>query len=403
MAPLSDHPDAQTDQAKDILVNPTYHQFLVSREFGGAAEIALRLAGHWHACENQNVAVWIPGQGRAWQKATEQGLPIQAYDAQRLFSHGRWTAGCANIRLGLKLRRHRPGIAHVHDPFYYAAMRHALKVSRLKTVVHVHIEYDPEGLRYAFRQPPDLIITCAAFLEDQVRRTLPAKYRDRQPIAVVPNAVDIERFFPADKLAAKRALGASPEQSLVLMLANLAPHKGQETAIRACAELRSRNIRASLWLAGVEREAGGSYRSHLEELIASLGVKQDVHLLGFRNDASALLQAADMLLLPSTKEGLPLTILEAQASKVPVIAAPTAGVPEVITDGVTGFLVAADDAHGYANRIEQLIRDSEAHRPLIEAAYLQATQAYNWQRYRDQIRTLYRELLTPSPPSLKTL
>lgn len=392
MAPLSDDPDAQTDQAKDILVNPTYHQFLVSREFGGAAEIALRLASHWHACENQNVAVWIPGQGRAWEKATEQGLPIQAYDAQRLFSHGRWTSGWANIRLGLKLRRHHPGIAHVHDPFYYAALRHALKLSQLKTVVHVHSDHDADGLRWAFRHPPDLIITCAAFLEQNIRSILPSVVRDRQSIAVVPNSVDTDRFFPDNKLVARKTIGASADRPLAVMLANLAPNKGQETAIRAIAELRSRGLRVCCWMAGVERETGGPYQQYLEKLISDAGLQDDVRLLGFRNDAPKLLQAADMLLLPSTKEGLPLTVIEAQASKVPVIASPTGGVPEVIQDGRTGFLVAADDARGYADRIEQLIRNPERYHPLVETAYLQVIRSYNWQRYRDQICDLYRDL-----------
>ena len=62
------------------------------------------------------------------------------------------------------------------------------------------------------------------------------------------------------------------------------------------------------------------------------------------------------------REGLPLSVLEVQATKVPVLAAPTAGIPEVITDGETGFLISADDAIGYANGIEKLLNHSEISR-----------------------------------------
>ena len=372
----------------------SYHQVVVASEFGGAAEIAVRLAKHLQSDKEEDVTVWIPGlPGRAWQKATEMGLPVASYPAQTLLSGSRWAAGWSNLRFGMKLRSHRPGIVHVHDPIRYATMRPALKLSGLKTIVHVHLEYDDQGLQWAFRHPPDLIITCASFLEKQVRRNLPAEYRQQQRIAVVRNSVDVQRFHPGDKVTARQSVGAPADRPLVLMLANLAPHKGQETAIRAMAELRTRNVRAALWMAGIERDTKGSFRARLQQMIVDAGLEEDVRLLGYRDDAPTLLQATNILLLPSTNEGLPLTILEAQASQVPVIAAPTAGVPEVIADGVTGFLVDADDVQGYANRLEQLIRDPGRHQPMIQAAYEQAVSAHNWERYLEQMCDLYRTLL----------
>ncbi len=377
----------------------TYHEVLVSTEYGGAAEILVRLATHLHSEQGERTTVWIPGPGRAWDKVTRLGLPIRPYNAQRLMSRSRFTSGLANLRLGLQLRKQRPGLIHVNDPFFYAALRHGLNLAGMKTVVHVQIEHNLEGLRWAFRHPPDLIIACAAFLEDHVRQTLPVELRERQRIAVVPNSVDIVRFQPGDKLAAKQKLGTPLDRPLVLMLANLAEHKGQETTIRAVAELKTRGTPVSAWLAGVEREPGSRYQAKLEALIDSLDLKQDVRLLGFRDDAPLLLQAADVMLLPSTKEGLPLTIVEAQAAKIPVIASPTAGVPEVIEEGVTGFLVAADDVRSYANRIEQVVKEPTRLQSLLENAYRQATTKYNWEECRDQMCELYRQLLGPNAAS----
>ena len=343
------------------------------------------------------MSFWIPGRGRAWSKVSSLSLPVRAYDGRRLASRSRLTSGLENLKLGLALRK-QPGLIHFNDPFCYAALRHGIGLAGLRTVVHVQLEYDPKGLQWAFRHPPDLIVTCAAFLEPTVRRILPRGRGEQQRIAVVPNAVDIATFCPTDKTRAKRAIGAPLDRPLVLMLANLAEHKGQETAIRAVRELKMRGVPVCAWLAGAEREPGRGYASALLALIESLGLEDDVHLLGFREDAPSLLRAADVMLLPSTNEGLPLSVVEAQAAKVPVIASPTAGVPEVIEDGVSGFLVGANDVLGYAGRIEQILRNPVECQTIIEAAHRRVTAAHDWAEYKGRMWELYCGLLTPSSP-----
>jgi glycosyltransferase involved in cell wall biosynthesis len=266
-------------------------------------------------------------------------------------------------------------------------------LSQLKRAVHVQIEESGAVLKWAFRHPPDLIITCARFLVPQVRRALPERYQEIQEIEAVPNAVDTERFFPGDKPAAKRRVGAPPRLPLLLMLANLAHHKGQETVIGAVAALKRKGVDAVCWLVGTERGGTSTYSSRLRLLIQEMGLVDRIHLQGQRDDVPELLRAADFLLLPSTCEGLPLSILEAQASKVPVLAAPTAGIPEVIQDEASGFLIAADDAPGYAACLESLLKNPNRYHQIAEAAYVQATQSYNWTRFCQRIKELYCKLI----------
>jgi glycosyltransferase involved in cell wall biosynthesis len=263
----------------------------------------------------------------------------------------------------------------------------------LRRVAHVQLDEGPDGLRWAFRRPPHLIITCARYLVDPVRRALAAGNRQSQWIEAVPNAVDTRRFSPGDKREAKHRVGAPDGIPLSLMLANLAPHKGQETAIRAVAILRDAGIPLHCWLAGVERGGATAYTDRLRALIAGLGVGDRIRLLGQRDDSERLLRAADFFLLPSTREGLPLSILEAQASGVPVLAAPTAGVPEVVADGETGFLIAADDAPGYARRIESLLDDPELSRRVAGQAHRRTIAEFTWEAHGERIIELYRELL----------
>jgi glycosyltransferase involved in cell wall biosynthesis len=259
--------------------------------------------------------------------------------------------------------------------------------------LHIHLDFDLNSLRWALQRPPDLIVSCANFMVNRVRDALPENARRRQRIETIPNAVDLERYKPADKAAAKARLGVRREQPLILMMANLSPHKGQETAVRAVASLRNRGITVKLLLAGVDRSPQQVFHKKLQCLIDDLGVQDCVTLLGFRQDGSQLLQSADAVLLPSTSEGLPLTLLEAQACEVPVIAAPTAGVPEIVRDGDTGFLVAADDVEGYASRIELLINRPEVGHRITKQAAERCRGAHNWELYQRRFFELYGELL----------
>jgi glycosyltransferase involved in cell wall biosynthesis len=378
-------------QAK-IMNEISCHQFLVSRELGGAGLTALHMARFLQENGRQS-SVWIPGDGPAAQEAERLGLKVRLYRASWALSPRKLKAAVENWRIGRVLRRQQGDIIHVHSPGHYGGLRWGLRFSGAKTIVHVQIEETSELLRWAFRQPPTLIITCAHFLVDHVRRALPDVYQERQKIVAVPNAVDTRKFWPGDKAAAKARIGAPAGIPLVLMLANLAPHKGQETAIHAMALLKQRRCQVTCWLAGIERGGVKSYTERLHSFIEEMGVSDRVRLLGARNDAPDLLRAADFLLLPSTCEGLPLSILEAQATKVPVLATCTAGIPEVVRHGETGFLIPAEDAGGYATCLVNLLKSPRLYDRIAENAYRLTTLEHNWATLCRRIWDLYRELV----------
>jgi glycosyltransferase involved in cell wall biosynthesis len=368
------------------------HQVLVSDEVGGGAKIALNISRHMQLA-GWTSRVWIPGPGKAWNEATTMGLATAPFDAAGAMATPKWGAILANWRLGRGLRRNGNGLVHVHSPAHFGALRWGLRMSGLSRIVHVHIDENPALLRWAFRNPPELIVTCAESLVANVASALPESKVAESRIVALPNAVDTQRFAPGPKPAAKCLVNAPSDRPLLLMLANLSPHKGQETAIRAVAHLKDRGVNVECWLAGEERNGKQCYTERLKQFIRESGVEDRIRLLGHRNDAPELLRAADLFLLPSTNEGLPLTILEAQASKVPVLAAPTAGVPEVVLDGETGYLIAADDANAYAQQILKLLECPDLYHRIADAAYSRAVQRYNWTAYCRRLQDLYEEVM----------
>jgi len=174
------------------------------------------------------------------------------------------------------------------------------------------------------------------------------------PMEVLHNGIDLEDFrklamAPAPDLPAKRGLS-------ILCAATLYKGKDQVTCINGFAQYVHKGGNASLWLAGDEPTGSvDDYQNKLKNLINKLGVADRVHFLGWREDLPAVIRQCDILVLTSLSEGLPRIIMEAMYLKKPVVATRVGGVPELINDGIEGFLVETGDSGAVANALEMLV------------------------------------------------
>lgn len=379
--------EAKEDSASGLRVE----QVLVSERIGGAAAIAIRIAQSMRAAGGVS-GVWIPGPGAAASELNRLFMPWRRYWMKQLngnpISHG---FACLHLGAGLMGGGR---IVHVHSPSMYRLMRPALKLAQVTVVVHVHLEPGKDEIRWALRDPPNLIVTCAEYLIDPVREAIGTGRHSARVIAI-PNAIDVERFYPGNRDAAKIALNARRDRPLILMMANLAPHKGHVTALHATALLRRQGILAHCWFAGEERDPSAGFRTHLEGLSYELGIRDQIQFLGFREDAPELLRAADILLLPSMREGLPLSILEAQATRTAVIGSPHPGIRDVIEDGATGFIVKPGDYQGYANQIQALVVQPRLYEQITNQAYNRVIRRHNWQTFFKKMLQAYRMATSP--------
>ncbi|MFM7025304.1 MAG: glycosyltransferase family 4 protein [Limnohabitans sp.] len=151
--------------------------------------------------------------------------------------------------------------------------------------------------------------------------------------------------------------GASAGKSdrfTLLMVARLVPAKGHDTALQALAKLKHLPLR--LRIAGDHAAGIGP---QIQNLCRQLGLDECVEFLGHRTDITELMLNADLLLAPSRREALSLTLIEAAACGLPVIASRVGGIPEVVQDGVTGWLVPPDDHVALSECIEQALDHPE--------------------------------------------
>lgn len=193
---------------------------------------------------------------------------------------------------------------------------------------------------------------------------------------IVPNIIDLTRFAPAS--------ARTPGQHM-LVTRNLEDIYDIPTALRALAKVRSRYPAARLTVAG-----GGPALASLKRLAMDLGVADAVDLTGrLDNDRIAdLYRAADLLLNPSTVDNMPISLLEAMASGVPIVSTDVGGVPHLVEHGRTALLVPARDPEAMAAAALRLFDDAELRSTLVSAA-LSAAGAYSWERVRARLFEMY--------------
>ena len=171
-------------------------------------------------------------------------------------------------------------------------------------------------------------------------------------VHVIRNGVDCRRFAP-DATAAgdvRRELGLAPDAKLIGIVAALRPEKNHPMLVRAAAALRERFPQAHWLIIGDGPERGG-----IASVIEALSVGDRVHLLGTRRDTPRLLAALDVFALCSLNEASPVSILEALACGVPVVATDVGSIAESVHEGTSGHLVACDDPQAMAAAIGELL------------------------------------------------
>jgi glycosyltransferase involved in cell wall biosynthesis len=179
----------------------------------------------------------------------------------------------------------------------------------------------------------------------------------RQKLALVYNGISDFPRLPREEARAeliKRSHDLAKYKTWLVMNAELHPNKGVGTAIRAVAELAHNHPDIALVVCGE-----GEARNALTELALAHNVSSRVFLLGFVPEARTYLNAADIYLMPSRKEGFPFALLEAGLASLPVIASRVGGIPEIITDHETGLFMPRDNTHILSMAIAFLLNNPE--------------------------------------------
>lgn len=208
-------------------------------------------------------------------------------------------------------------------------------------------------------------------------------------IRVVHNGIDLARYAVHERNHAVRAeLGIGTGRRLIGTVGNLFAVKGQTYLLKACKAVAGAFPDFVLLVAGEGEQLGP-----LEKEASDLGIAGNVRFLGFRDDVPSLLQAMEVFVLPSLSEGLPLSVLEALALQKPVVATNVGGIPEIVEDGVTGYLVPPEDPEALADRILRLLRDPRLAAGMGRAGRNRVEEAFGLEQMIRNYQSLYDGVL----------
>jgi N-acetyl-alpha-D-glucosaminyl L-malate synthase BshA len=296
-----------------------------------------------------------------------------------LFEHPPYTLALA-VAIHDAARQHELDLVHMHYAIPHAASaylaRQMLQAERrLKIVTTLHgTDITLVGMHPSFHAitqfsilESDGLTAVSSYLRDETVRdfAVPANR-----IEVIPNFIDTEVWRPGREPCHRGKLAPGGEK-IVMHISNFRPVKRVEDVVSVFARI-NQDVPARLVFVG-----DGPDRPRAAQRAAELGVQDAVLFLGKHQSVDELLSCADLFLLPSQTESFGLAALEAMACGAPVVASRTGGLPEVIEDGVTGFLREVGAVDAMAEAGIRLLKDDALHASVTAAARAAAEERFS--------------------------
>ena len=350
---------------------------------GGAEMMVLRLSEQLRR-RGHTVLPVGPARGVGWlgDHFRRVGFTPEIFRLQKPID-----PGC--VRGLMKLfREHRIDVVHSHEftmAVYGAA---AARLLNLPHVITMHGGFKVSkalrrriALRWAMRQS-DYTVMVSRATRHQFATELGV---DESLFTVVPNGVP-----PADGDAARvRAeFRIDEEDCVVLAVGTLERHKGHQILLEAFARLVSAGLNTP-WRLIIAGGRGGDQQQSLLGYIREMKLDHRVSIVTNRSDIPDLLSLADLFVMPSLFEGLPMALLEAMVARKAIIASKTAGIPEAIVDGREGLLVTPSDVAGLAEALHSLLINPVRRAVLGEAASVRAEREFTVRVMAERYESLY--------------
>lgn len=347
------------------------------RTWRGGEQQAYSLIDHLRTMGHVNVGV-VRAHSPFHKRLEAAGVPVCAVRPL-----GEWDVRSA-FRVNRYLKNEKIDVCHAHTAHGAALAALATVATGIPVVATRRVDFHLASNPFSKWKYGRAAVIAA--ISQNVRRVLVEDGVPLRKIEVVPSGLDFSRFRSVRPLS-RAAMGVRSGSILIGQIAALADHKDQVTFVRAIRLLRDGNSDVQALLVGE-----GDQRSRLESLIADLDLSGAVLLAGFKANPLDYCASFDIFCLSSKLEGLGTSVLEAMALKVPVVATRSGGIPEIIQEGVTGFLAEPRNPPALADALKKAFSlDSASKRAMIEDAR-QKVSEYDVIHTVSKTEALYRRL-----------
>jgi glycosyltransferase involved in cell wall biosynthesis len=260
-------------------------------------------------------------------------------------------------RLAQSIRRLRPDLVHCHNlgALIYSGLA-TLGGLRCTLVHGEHSQFTDEELQpRRLRQRRLLYRGCRAIhtVSTALREELISLGFSANKITTIANGVDLARFAPANRAAARGALSLPADAVCLGMVGRFGPFKHHQQLLEAFEQIAPRFPKVRLLIVG----GGGSEEAAVTQRARASTFRSRIHLLGFQPDPRACYQALDLLVIPSVNEGLSNVALEAMACGVPALVRSGCGHEQIINPGLDGWIEALPSATALAARLAEILAE----------------------------------------------
>ncbi|UCD51463.1 MAG: glycosyltransferase family 4 protein [Phycisphaerales bacterium] len=378
--------------------------------FGGIAARALPAALALRQRGVDTVFLVSTGGGDVARRCAKLGfrvvrVPLRRPHPRRLIQTLLWFGSfpVSVWKLCCVMRAEAPDIVHANGMICLQAVVASLFV-RLPLVWHfAGTNMYPQALSRAVVRCLGRSV-CKVFIARSVRQYFlgdsPTSSRER----IIHEPVDVDLMdkvrLPASECSFRQAIGVPPEASLVCTVANITSLKGIDVLLDAAKTIHERHPETYFVVVGEKLQTQGKYIAALERDILAAGITSHFILAGARTDVYRLLRECDVFVLPSLSEGTPISILEAMAIGIPVVATTVGGIPEQIGHRKSGLLVPPADARALAEAIEELLVHPELRAELAHQANEHVRAKFSLDQFCDSFLDVVRACTDSHPEEL---
>ncbi len=318
--------------------------------YGGALQVVFLLR-RLKSLPGEHVLICPPGSA-VGQAARDAGIRVREVPIR----------GDADLAFIGRLRRviaeERPDLIHLHSRRGADLLGGiAARLARVPAVLSRRVD-NPEPAWWARRKYR--LYAKVITISDGIRQVLLSEGVPAEHVVCVHSSVDTERYRPGgDRAWLRREFGLAEDELAVAMIAQFIERKGHKTLFDAIPAILARHPRTRFLLFGQ-----GPLLEPYRQLVEERGLAERVQLPGFRNDLDRILPCLDLVVHPAFMEGLGVSLLQAAACGVPIVAARAGGIPEAVRDGVNGYLIEPGDSAALAERAIRLLDD-----PALRSAF----------------------------------
>lgn len=287
------------------------------------------------------------------------------------------------------LKKHKPDLIHANDFWVARSVMPAAKSLNIPVICHVHFKQNESFCQWVFKglPKPSAFVFCSNATQRETGPLLSSSYPS-VPQHVVYNSVDIDKFTP------KQLKSIDNNHVFKIgMISNIIPRKRVLDFVAVAEKVIKENEHAAFYVIGAELEESGDYGAQVREAIVKKSLQEHVTLLGFQSNVAGFLNQWDIVMCCAEHEELPISLIEAAASGLPMVSTDVGGINEIIEDGKNGYLVQVGDIEQMSVKLLSIMNSTSEYPNMSSAARKVTEEKFHPQSTANALRSIYEGLL----------